>query len=184
MGLDMHLYKRVYIGNQHTKNKNEQLAISLPKNQDKRFFKIKEGDINQDKISYIIEEIMYWRKANSIHNWFVDNVQGGNADYGEYYVSSEIIERLVKECKEDVEYLKSLEYTDVGHIYSFDKEEEVEYGIYGNVDESKLNLVTTRGFFFGSTEYSELYVRMLEDTIQKLEPAIGSEHDFYYTSSW
>lgn len=75
MGLDMHLYKRVYIGNQHTKNKNEQLTISLPENQDERFF-------------------------------------------------------------------------------------------------------------FGSTEYSELYVRMLEDTIQKLEPAIGSEHDFYYASSW
>ena len=31
----------------------------------------------------------YWRKSNQIHKWFVDNVQGGNDNCGEYYVSHE-----------------------------------------------------------------------------------------------
>ena len=32
------------------------------------------------------EMVGYWRKANHIHKWFVDNVQEGIDDYREYYV--------------------------------------------------------------------------------------------------
>ena len=33
------------------------------------------------------EDVGYWRKANQIHNWFVQNVQGGEDDCGIYEVS-------------------------------------------------------------------------------------------------
>ena len=36
--------------------------------------------IEFDRLSYIDEEVGYWRKANAIHKWFVDNVQDGNDD--------------------------------------------------------------------------------------------------------
>ncbi len=37
----------------------------------------------------------YWRKANQIHKWFVDNVQGGEDNCGEYYVSHEKLKDLL-----------------------------------------------------------------------------------------
>ena len=41
--------------------------------------------------------IAYWRKVNCIHNWFVENVQGGNDNCERHYVSSDKIEELVEE---------------------------------------------------------------------------------------
>ena len=39
----------------------------------------------------------YWRKANQIHNWMVNNVQDGNDDCGLYEVSIDHILELHKE---------------------------------------------------------------------------------------
>jgi hypothetical protein len=44
--------------------------------------------------SEVIEEVMYWRKANQIHKWFVDNVQDGVDDCKEYWVSEEKLQEL------------------------------------------------------------------------------------------
>ena len=41
--------------------------------------------------------IAYWRKTNCIHNWFVENVQGGNDNCERSYVSDENIKELVEE---------------------------------------------------------------------------------------
>ena len=41
--------------------------------------------------------IAYWRKVNCIHNWFVENVQGGNDNCDRHYVSDEQIKELVEE---------------------------------------------------------------------------------------
>ena len=44
------------------------------------------------------EEIGYWRKANQIHNWFVENVQNG-VDNCEYFiVKKEQLEKLLNLC--------------------------------------------------------------------------------------
>ena len=42
--------------------------------------------------------VAYWRKANQIHNWFVTNVQRGEDDCGEYYVSREKLSQLLRDC--------------------------------------------------------------------------------------
>ena len=44
-------------------------------------------------------EIMYWRKANQIHNWFVINVQNKLDDCGNYEVTKEALETLLEQCK-------------------------------------------------------------------------------------
>ena len=44
-------------------------------------------------------EVMYWRKANAIHKWFVDNVQGGEDDCREYPVSNDQLIELRDTCK-------------------------------------------------------------------------------------
>jgi len=41
------------------------------------------------------------------------------------------------------------------------------------------------GFFFGSTDYDEWYLRDIEATIEGLEIALkDNDGDFYYSASW
>lgn len=143
MGLDMYLYKNTWLP-----FKDEERAriaiVGLP-------------DIKMSRVRYVVEEIGYWRKANAIHRWFVNNVQDGVDDCKHYYVSKvqlkELLE-LVKEVKE-------------------------------NPDDAEELLPTTSGFFFGSTAYDEFYKEDLERTIGILEEAIASDYcEIYYHSSW
>ena len=59
-------------------------------------------DIKPERISQIEEDVAYWRKANQIHNWFVENVQDGKDDGDEYDVSKEQLQELVNVCKKVV----------------------------------------------------------------------------------
>lgn len=173
MGLDMFLYRETYIGNQYRKE-DEQVKITLPENWNR-------GTINQKKIASIREEVAYWRKANQIHRWFVNAVQDGVDNCGHYYVSKDDLQELIDACKQDLEYLGTLEKTTV--VVEGVREDN-KYEVFQNVDESKLNLPTQGGFFFGSTDYNEYYKEDLEDTIQQLEPLLAEGGDFYYSSSW
>lgn len=82
----------------------------------------------------------YWRKANQIHNWFVENVQGGVDDCRSYPVTLKQLIELKKLC----EMVK-------------DSEE---------IDFAKKYLPTRVGFFFGSTDYDELYWHDIDRTIE------------------
>ena len=101
-----------------------------------------------------------WRKANQIHNWFVENVQDGDDNCREYHLDVDALQRLVDLCKEV--------------LADHSKAEEL--------------LPTTDGFFFGDTGYNDYYFEDLEYTIEKLTPFITDpewcEWDFYYQSSW
>ena len=44
------------------------------------------------------KEYHYWRKANAIHNFFVENVQDSNDDCGTYDVPKSVIEDLAERC--------------------------------------------------------------------------------------
>ena len=92
MGLDMYLTRETYIGAEFS---HRQI--------DGTIFITKEGarvPINFNQISEIIESVAYWRKANAIHKWFVDNVQNGTDDCGKYRVTVEQLKQLVKACKD------------------------------------------------------------------------------------
>lgn len=179
MGLDMYLKKRTYIGNQY-RDAEKQVKIIVPDNQDGVFFPV--NSIVQSRVSEIIESVAYWRKANAIHNWFVDNVQDGEDDCGEYSVSKEELGKLIDLCKKTVECVTSQPKIKVeerdwnGEVY------EVEvYDVKGDAD-----LPTVGGFFFGSTDYDDYYINSLQNTIDQIEPLLleDGDGDFYYTSSW
>lgn len=146
---------------------------------------------------------MYWRKANAIHKWFVDNVQHGEDDCKMYEVSANKLVELRDACKEVIANSKLVD----GHVlssYKFVGDEMVPQYDDGKVieDASTANrlLPTQDGFFFGTTEYNEWYLADLEYTANAiqmmLEHTVGDgwevthESDpgwqvrFYYRSSW
>ena len=154
MGLDMYLTRRTYTGNKWRKEK-EQVKIKLPKTTSKIVGPI--DHIKQEKVSYIEEEIGYWRKANAIHKWFVENVQDGEDDCKEYVVNKENIEKLLKLCKLTKE----------------------------NPKMARKFLPTASGFFFGDVDYDEYYFECINDTIKFCEEALKSPNvRIIYSSSW
>lgn len=103
--------------------------------------------------------VVYWRKANAIHKWFVDNVQDGKDDCGEYDVSREQLGDLVAVCE------KVLADFSVGAAAK--------------------TLPTQGGFFFGSTAYDEDYLQDVRLTVERVKPFLTLEgFDFEYHSSW
>jgi hypothetical protein len=119
----------------------------------------------------IMDQIGYWRKANQIHNWFVEHIQDGVDDCGYHEeVTKEILEWLLDICNE---VLDSCELID-GEVKDSSIAEEL--------------LPTTHGFFFGGTLYDEYYVENIKDTIDIITKALETT-DFetqmiYYVSSW
>ena len=69
MGLDMFLEETIYIGAEYEHRKVTG-SINISVNKVKQNLKVK----NLSSLSY---RVAYWRKANSIHNWFVNECQGG-----------------------------------------------------------------------------------------------------------
>lgn len=114
-------------------------------------------DINPEKVHSLGEEIAYWRKANAIHKWMVDNVQNGTDDCGVYPVKLEKLHELQELVKR---VLKTKNYD---------------------------LLPTQDGFFFGGLAYDEWYVARLKDTKRFLKKAIKlakKGYHIYYNSSW
>ena len=118
---------------------------------------IKNEKFDKTKIKYIIEEAGYWRKANHIHRWFVENVQDNDDTCKDYYVDPGKLKELLALVE----------------------------AVLANHKLAEKLLPTQEGFFFGGTEYDEYYFEDLEDTKKILEEAIKDEHaDYYYSSSW
>ena len=156
MGLDMYLSKKTYVKQWEHIPKEEQFEVTVQRNGEV-YDKIK-----PERVSYITEEVMYWRKSNQIHDWFVKNCQNNVDDCGEYYVGSDDLKKLYQMCKEVMEFNPEKHPQDI--------------------------LPTTPGFFFGSTEYDEWYYNNIKATIEFLEGEMNPDGSFdtnyYYQSSW
>ncbi len=149
MGLDMYLNKKTYVQYwEHNGADNYEVTVT------------KAGEpagIDGRKVKYIIEEAGYWRKANQIHRWFVENVQNGIDNCGEYYVSREQLSELLTLCK----------------------------AVQNQPAVADEVLPTASGFFFGGTEYDEWYMQDIDNTIQILNEALADKNgEYYYSSSW
>jgi hypothetical protein len=94
MGLDMYLSKKTYVQNwdHHTPEERHEVIV-------KRGGKLVES-IKPERVSYIEEQVGYWRKANHIHNWFVQNVQNGEDNCKPYYVDIADLMNLLDMCKQ------------------------------------------------------------------------------------
>jgi hypothetical protein len=151
MGLDMYLSKKTYVKQWDHQSPEEKYEVTVTKGGKPI------ENIKSNKVSYIVEEAGYWRKANQIHRWFVENVQHGEDNCGEYYVDSDKLAELLELCKK----------VKADHSLA----EEL--------------LPSASGFFFGGTEYDEWYFNDIDNTITILEECLEDERgDYYYSSSW
>ena len=182
MGLDMFLTKKSYVKNWDHMKPEELHKITVKKGG-------KDTHIQSERVNEIEEEIGYWRKANAVHHWFVENVQEGNDDCKPYYVRKEKLQELLDTVNK---VLASCELVE-GKITNGYRgtptglEPIIEDGKYVKDPSLAQELLPTQdGFFFGSTDYNQFYVEDLELTKAILEKAITeSEHgSIYYQSSW
>lgn len=121
------------------------------------------------------KELMYWRKANQIHNWFVKNCQNGVDDCERYAITVNDIIKLKELCEKILtmtEKRKKMRYT------SFDATEKEEVDVLcltlEGVEYASEHLPSRSGFFFGSTEYDDWYVWNLEDTVKQINAALDT----------
>ncbi len=153
MGLDMYLSGKKYIKDYEFQHSDGTIPEDTPAKLTQKacdlHFPVKEIKV----------EAGYWRKANQIHNWFVQNVQGGVDECNPHYVENAQLEELRELCKQV--------------LADHSKAEEI--------------LPTGSGFFFGGTEYDEWYFSDLEDTIKIIDTCLSEENkdlDYEYCSSW
>jgi len=180
MGLDMYLEKRRYVKNwEHMKDEQKHEVIV------KLGGKVVES-IKPERVSQITEQVMYWRKANHIHNWFVTHVQGGEDNCGDFYVSKESLTKLLRVCKF---VLENSELVDGKirnrQVLTVDVIEDGKKVEDSTVAEQYLP--TSSGCFFGGTDYDEYYISDTKDTIEALEKLLEEDDgvaDYYYSSSW
>ena len=155
MGLDMYLYANKYI------SKAEWRGEEASKQFDE-IVKIMQADefIRKDLPSGSVNfQVAYWRKANQIHKWFVDNVQDGEDNCREYSVDREQLQKLLDTC----------------HKVKADASLADEY------------LPPSEGFFFGSNEIDEWYWQDIDSTIEMLTDTLThtpEDYGFTYQSSW
>lgn len=151
-----------------TYSKRKKNIITIIQNGEKR------EDINIDKITYITEEIGYWRKANAIHNYFVVNCGDGEDICQQMWVSKENIKDLLDRCEKVVKASKLVKDKNDGENKIEDSSVAEEL------------LPTAEGFFFGSYEYDEWYLEDIKNTIticKNVLKTIG-DSDIYYQASW
>lgn len=144
MGLDMYLKGKVYLD--YNGPERRDIARML--------------DIDDYEVQGVTVELGYWRKANHIHKWFVDNVQNGVDDCGDYYATKKDLESLLLVCEQVME------------------------------DRSKAAslLPTQQGFFFGGQEYDDWYYDDVQSTVDIVKKALEfydeKTVDLYYHASW
>ena len=138
------------------------------------------------------EQVGYWRKANQIHSWFVENVQGGEDDCGSYEVTKEQLQTLLGICKAIVKNCKLIKGT-VNNGYTFDSTMKMvgiqeEGKVMTNSEVAHELLPSRSGFFFGSTDYDQWYMQDIKETIEILTKVLKetdfNTHTISYQSSW
>lgn len=152
MGLDMYLNARRFLwifsnGTGEDAEIGKAISAAIPE----------AGNMRPSTVEF---EAIYWRKANAIHKWFVDNVQDGVDDCRSYYVSRDNLRNLLEVC---------------------------ETVLKDNSRAEEL-LPSQSGFFFGGTDYDEGYFKDLQHTRDKIDELLSKpdfdKFDFQYQSSW
>lgn len=154
MGLDMYLSAKVSLW----RGEKDERVAKVRKVIETEYVGLYETE-NRWIGGYAVIPLVYWRKENAIHKWFVDHCQDGEDDCKEYDVSREQLQELLDTCKEVLK------------------------------DHSKAAklLPTQEGFFFGYYEYGRYYFEGLKMTAVELARVLKHlPFDAYikYQSSW
>jgi hypothetical protein len=156
MGLDMYLRAKTTTANNEYYQRNPEVFDEILET-----LELTPDQLDPEMLSMTISiPIVYWRKENAIHAWFVQNAQDGEDNCLEYWVSREQLQELADTCKK----------------------------VLGNRGLAHELLPTAVGFFFGDTQYDEYYFDGLKKTQDRIEKYLRSpqfnDYDFYYQSSW
>ena len=157
MGLDMYLWGKKYVSGVTEWDPDRKMFHTNPAADTiKEAAKITDACESKDCGVYLQFPVAYWRKANHIHGWFVENVQDNNDDCEEYYVSRQDLEELRTKCQRML------------------------------VSKNPDTLPRMAGFFFGSDEVDESYWWAVKNTIEQLNKVLSlpDEYNFFYQSSW
>ena len=160
MGLDMYLNVRKYVNriDWDTRDKVENPRFTnIVNTLDIRELVEPEGATGM----YVEIPVMYWRKSNAIHNWFVRELADGVDDCRPLELSTDKLRELVVLCEQVLE-----DHSKAGEL-----------------------LPTGLGFFFGATEYDEYYYGDLMHTADRLryivaEAEANSIDYLVYQASW
>ena len=157
----MYLYvkKRPAEGERTTDLYRSEEELALLPEEDKQIDYEHFHDFPKQEFYFLPEvwQIGYWRKANAIHNWFVENCAGGIDNCEEVLIHPEQLMDLREKCLEVIE--NPIRAADL--------------------------LPTTVGFFFGSIDYDEWYIQELKDTVEIIDRVrLFPGHDIIYAASW
>lgn len=159
MGLDMYLYVNKYESKTHwNKNKNISIKDFYPK----ELHYLANKHYKRNFLSKVtMYQIGYWRKANAIHNWFVEYCGNGEDKCQEMYVSMKHLDMLQKECEKAI----------------------------ANKEQASAILPTKKGCFFGSLEYDDYYFEDIKYTIELVKRVKSflkknKEYECWYQASW
>lgn len=200
MGLDMYLYARRHVsGYEFVGEEEKRLYTGLVD-----LFGVKEF-VDPDTPSGEVQVcVAYWRKANAIHKWFVDNVQDGVDECQFADVEREQLEALRRDCMTVLNGL-NVEDGTVIEGYAFHEDSDAPLGLRAEPIEAEGKVVadpalaqeilpTQAGFFFGSTDYDEGYVADLIETANQIDRVLKMTDErsvlgfslwsFVYHSSW
>ena len=169
MGLDQYLIirKSEYRSKYHQDEESD-LVLEYPKDITDFIPNLTDLTISR-KTDY---EVGYWRKANHIHNWFIQNCA------------------YKDECGDPIDDCRPIEIT----VDKLEKLLDTCKKVLADHSLAETLLPTTSGFFFGSTEYDEDYFREIERTVEIIEPVLKfAKHkleiedyvwEVYYRASW
>ena len=166
MGLDMYLYAKRHINASEWSSDTEKAAYAALTGAAEAAGVWLPPQYIQNMPTLEIEmPLMYWRKANHIHAWFVEHVQDGKDECQESWVNIDKLRELDRLCR-DVVMAQSAEV-------------------------ATEKLPTTSGFFFGGTEYDKYYFEDCRETMDALTKLLADHDagkfaswDIYYRASW
>jgi hypothetical protein len=174
MGLDMYLRAKNYLWG----SAEEDVAKA------KQIAEILGFDLEVKEVTF---RGMYWRKANAIHGWFINNVaEKGVDDCQEMNLSREQLETLRSDCikalaNPDRQY--QIENNKVFYLLC-DYLNSLDQKI--TVDNYENPLEPSAGFFFGSDDLGDYYYSQLEYTIDLITTLLeqSDQLEFIYRASW
>jgi len=151
MGLDMYLSRKLFVKNYPFMKDEERYTVTIER-----------GGVPLDfgEVSEISTEVAHWRKADAIHQWFVDNVQNGEDNCSEYYVPTDLLIELRDTCT----------------------------AVLADPSRAGELLPPQGGVSFGGTEIDDGYLDDLRYTVEVLDKALAAEDEtfdnYYYQADW
>lgn len=165
MGLDMYLEKETYVQNWDHIPKEKQYSVLVTRGGNAV------THINTERVTSVKEELIFWRKANAIHDWFIRHCAENDVDDCKpVYVTIDDLANLLESVR------KVLPTRDTKMAMEL--------------------LPPSKGFFFGSDDIDDGYWDDLEFTEVELDKVIKEAKllddppfmpdmvSYYYKASW